>query len=146
MTNFRFHRGVVFSFLAAGLLISCAPQQRFVWGSYESELYGYYKDPERLENLMKALETAIARGEEAAKSDASSDGAKPRRIAPGLYAEYGYLLLIKNESDKARSYFEKEKQTWPESVTLMDKMIAVVDQGKAGSSKQGIFEGEKTVK
>jgi hypothetical protein len=136
----------VFFFLAAGLLISCAPQQRFVWGSYESELYDYYKDPEKLENLMKALETAIADGEEAAKASSSADEAKPRRIAPGLYAEYGYLLMIKNDGAKARSYFEKEKQSWPESTVLMDKMIAVIDQGQGGWSKQGIFEKGKSAK
>lgn len=146
MMNFRFLRGVLFSFLAAGLLISCAPRTTYVWGSYETDLYGYYKDPERLENLMKALETAIAEGEKAANANSSSDGSKPRRIAPGLYAEYGYLLLIKNDGVTAKSYFEKEKQSWPESTVLMDKMIAVIDQGKGGWSKQAAGEGEKSAK
>lgn len=146
MINLKVLRGAVLSFLVAGLLISCAPPKKYVWGSYESELYGYYKDPEKLENLMKALETAITDGEEAAKAKASSNGTKTRRIAPGLYAEYGYLLLIKNDGERAKSYFEKEKQSWPESTVLMDKMIAVVDQGKGHQSKQGIFEGGKSAK
>ena len=131
MINFRSLRGLVFCFLAAGLLISCAPQQKYVWGSYESELYGYYKDPGRLENLMKALDTAIADGEESAKKTKSVGGAKTNRVAPGLYAEYGYLLMIKNEDAKAKGYFEKEKKSWPESTVLMDKMIKVIDQGQS---------------
>lgn len=130
MINIRFLRGLVFCFLAAGLLISCAPQQ-YVWGSYETELYGYYKDPDRLENLMMALETAIAEGEKSAKKTSSAGGAKTRRVAPGLYAEYGYLLMIKNQGAKAKSYFKKEKQSWPESTVLMDKMIKVIDQGQS---------------
>jgi len=132
MINFRFIRGVVFIFLAAGLLISCAPQQKYVWGSYETELYGYYKDPERLENLMKALETAIAEGEESATKTSSADGATSRRIAPGLYAEYGYLLMLNKEGARAKSYFEKEMQSWPESTVLMEKMIKVIEQGQSG--------------
>ncbi len=130
MIYFRFLRGVVVCFLVAGLPISCAPQQ-YVWGSYETELYGYYKDPDRLENLMMALETAIAEGEKLTKKTSSASGAKTRRVAPGLYAEYGYLLMIKNEGAKAKSYFKKEKQSWPESTILMDKMIKVIDQGQS---------------
>ncbi len=130
MKNFRFLRGLVFCFLSAGLLISCAPQQ-YVWGSYETELYDYYEDPEQLESLMKALETAIADGEESAKNTGSAGGAKTNRVAPGLYAEYGYLLMLKNQNARAKSYFKKEKQSWPESTVLMDKMIKVIDQGQS---------------
>lgn len=144
MINFGFLRGGLFGLLTAGFLVSCAPQQQFVWGTYETSLYGYYKDPEQLENLMKALETAIAEGEEAAKPSAAADGTKPRRIAPGLYAEYGYLLMLKNEGAKAKIYFEKEKASWPESAVLMDKMITVVDQSDRRISSKS--NGEKTAK
>lgn len=122
----------MFCILAAGLLISCAPQhQQYVWGSYETELYGYYKNPDRLENLMKALEAAIARGENSAQKTGSAGGAKTSRVAPGLYAEYGYLLMTKNQDAKAKRYFEKEKLLWPESAVLMDKMIKVIDQDQS---------------
>ena len=132
-------RVLAFGILALSFLSSCAPQQRFIWGSYESEFYGYYKDPERLENLMHALETAIADGEKLAQTNASDDG-KPRRIAPGLYAEYGYLLMISNQGAKAKSYYEKEKQTWPESTKLMEKMIAAVDQNSGTGTRQGVLK------
>lgn len=129
MMSLRFPRGLVFCFLSAGLLISCAPQQ-YVWGSYETALYGYYKDPDRLESLMTVLEIAIAQGEKSAQETGSADGAGTSRIAPGLYAEYGYLLMIQNQGAKAKSYFTKEKQSWPESTVLMDKMIKVIDQSQ----------------
>ena len=132
-------RVLAFGIIAASLLSSCAPQQRFVWGSYESELYGYYKDPKRLKNLMDELEIAISDGEKLVKNMASNDG-KPRRIAPGLYAEYGYLLMISRQGAKAKSYFEKEKQTWPESAILMEKMIATVDRNSGTGTKQGVLK------
>ena len=80
---------------------------------------------------MMALETAIAEGEKSAKKTSSASGAKTRRVAPGLYAEYGYLLMIKNEDSKAKTYFQKEKRSWPESTVLMDKMIKVIDQSQS---------------
>ena len=128
MINFRHIRGAAVVFLTMGLLISCAPKQKYAWGSYENALYSYYKDPESLESLKAELEATIAEGEKSAMESSSADGTTSNRIAPGLYAEYGYLLMLGNEGDRARSYFEKEKQSWPESTVLMDKMIKVVDQ------------------
>ena len=39
--------------------------------------------------------------------------------------------MIKNEDAKAKTYFQKEKRSWPESTVLMDKMIKVIDQGQS---------------
>ena len=129
MQIFRTIRAVAVSVIAAGLLISCAAQEPYHWGEYETALYGYYENSENLENLMKALDAAIVEGEKLEKSEPTTKGAKQRRLPPGLYAEYGYLLMLKGDP-KAKSYFEKEKQTWPESGTLMDKMIKFIEQDK----------------
>ena len=108
------------------LLGACAPQGMYVWNSYEEDLYGYYQDTERLTELMTALEQTIRDSEKAvAEGQTNAAGAKIVRIAPGLYAEYGYLLLLSNRPAQAKIYFEKEKATWPESTTLMDRMIKV---------------------
>lgn len=127
---------VLVNILTASFLISCAPQEGYSWGAYEIELYGYYNNPERLENLMKALEEAIAEGEKLEKSAPATAKGKSRRVPPGLYAEYGYLLTLNGDS-RAKSYFEKEKEIWPESKVLMDKMIKVIDQNNARKSKLG---------
>ena len=103
----------------AGLLGACAPQDLYHWGEYESRLYAHYKDPHDLEPLAKELESTIAAGEES------------QRVPPGLYAEYGYLLMVKKQHGEAIAYFNKEKTAWPESTVLMDKMI-----GFANSSRQ----------
>ncbi|NNJ70828.1 MAG: DUF4810 domain-containing protein, partial [Kiritimatiellales bacterium] len=44
-------------------------------------------------------------------------------MAPGLYAEYGFLLMRQGENGRAISYFNKEKALWPESAVFMDSMI-----------------------
>ncbi len=97
--------------MLGGLLGACVPQEGYYWGEYEPRLYAYYRDPEALEPLMADLESTLAEGEET------------QRVPPGLYAEYGYFLMIKNQHGEAIAYFNKEKTTWPESTVLMDKMI-----------------------
>ncbi len=47
-----------------------------------------------------------------------------RKIAPGVLAEYGYLLLKRGETESAISYFEREVEEWPESETFMTWAIA----------------------
>lgn len=101
--------------LLTGLLGACAPKTVYNWGDYENRLYAYYKNPEAMEALMKALDSAITEGE------------KDSRIPPGLYAEYGFLLLEKEQRGEAVIYFNKEKSTWPESTVLMDKMISAAN-------------------
>ncbi len=132
-------KSFVFLFAVAIVAGACAPQQKYYWGNYEEQLYGYYKDPEQLESLMLTLEQAIANAEEGQIEGASLDGENPPILAPGLYAEYGYLLMITNRPSEARRYFVREKESWPESSVLMNKMIAVIDRSSASPSTKGFF-------
>ena len=126
-------RIMVLGVLTGFALSACAPQPMYVWGSYEGGLYSYYENPENIEVLMKALDTTIVSGEES------------KRVPPGIYAEYGYILLIRNEDDEAISYFKREKSAWPESAVLMDKMITLTQtkKGRAKISKESDSAGEK---
>lgn len=123
---------LILSALTAFALGACVPPQMYEWGEYEGRLYSYYEDPEKIEELMKALDTTIVVGEES------------KRVPPGIYAEYGYLLFVRSRDDEAIVYFKKEKDTWPESVVLMDKMIAVVEAKKQRTEPSGdTGSGEK---
>jgi hypothetical protein len=50
------------------------------------------------------------------------------RVPPGIYAEYGFLLLEQGDRRTAVQYFQKEAAKWPESRMLMEKMIAVAEK------------------
>ena len=115
-------RIMILGVLAGFALSACAPQQMYAWGNYDGGLYSYYENPEKIEELMKTLASTIVNAEES------------KRVPPGIYAEYGYILLIRNEDDEAISYFKKEKAAWPESIVLMDKMITLT-QTKKGRTK-----------
>ena len=95
-----------------------APPTRYVWGRYEEGLYSYYADPSKSDDLIKALAEATTAGDAGGKT------------APGLHAEYGYMLLSAGRSADAVAEFERERSIWPESRVLMDKMIASTSAGK----------------
>jgi hypothetical protein len=103
---------------AAGLgivfLTGCVTRHpsRYTWGDYDGSLYTYYKNPANSAAYMEALSKILT----------AADASK-KTIAPGLYAEYGYMLLQQKKTDEAIVYFNKEKQTWPESGYFMDGMI-----------------------
>lgn len=106
--------------LAVGL-VGCATPSRFEWGAYEPTLYAYAKSPEARESYRKALVSAI------------SDGEKSNRVAPGMYAELGYLYIEDNNNTDALASFEKEMSHFPESRTFLATVVARL----AGSTSTG---------
>ena len=102
-----------------GLLISAlglgACQQQtelYNWGEYETTMLAYYKDASHIDAFEAELLALIE------QSDVSG-----KKIGPGIFAEYGYLLLQKGDIEKSVKFFALEKKRWPESKLLMDTMI-----------------------
>jgi len=105
--------------IKVGLLISAlglgACQQQpdiYNWGEYETTMLAYYKDASHIGAFEAELLALIE------QSDVSD-----KKIGPGIFAEYGYLLLQKGDIEKSVKYFTLEKKNWPESKLLMDTMI-----------------------
>jgi hypothetical protein len=104
----------LFLLVAASLLFGCV-QTQHDWGNYSNELYTYYKNPtpdERIEltdELLKIFDRV------------EKKGAKP---PPGLYAEYGTFLFQNKDYLGAITFYEKEKQAWPDSTHFMNSLIS----------------------
>lgn len=81
------------------------------WNGYNRELLAYYKSPMEqsifAEKLYEDIEKAEVTG----------------TVPPGLYAEYGYIVMQMGETDAAIVYFTKERDRWPEARFLMDSVI-----------------------
>jgi hypothetical protein len=106
-------KNVGFAIVAAGLLAGCAgTPTKYGWGNYENSLYQYYKDPSKAAELASVLQETIQGAEQSQKP-----------VPPGIYAEYGYMLMQQGKSKDALPFFEKEKAKWPESTYLMDSLI-----------------------
>ncbi|MDZ4299002.1 MAG: DUF4810 domain-containing protein [Moraxellaceae bacterium] len=97
--------------LSVALISGCATQPGYYWGQYEQSLYSYYANPAKSAELSAALASDISYAEEI------------KRVPPGLYAEYGYLMLESGMPRKAAFYFNKEKELWPESAQFMNTLL-----------------------
>jgi len=99
--------------LIAGALAvtACATPPRFEYGAYEPTLYSYYKKPEMADKFETALEKAISKGEASG------------RLAPGLYAELGYLRLLQGDQPAAVEMFQKEAAAFPEANFFMTTIV-----------------------
>jgi hypothetical protein len=108
---------------AALVLTACAAPSKYNWGNYEGSLYSYYKDTSKTAEHAAELQRTI--------TDSEATG---KLVAPGLYAEYGFLMLQEGKSKDAIAQFEKEKAKWPESTYLMDNMIRIASSSSAKSA------------
>lgn len=116
--------------MAVSLLMSGCAQSRYAWNGYDDKLYNYYKTPAEADRFMEGLYEVI------------QDGEASNRVPPGIYAEYGYLLYERGRYPEAVVWFRKERDKWPESRQLMDRMIAVATSRTARPTEQK--GGEKT--
>lgn len=98
------------------ILLSACTQQQFYWGSYEDSLYYRYQhpgEPGETQSLSMLADTI---------SEAEQSQAK--KVAPGIYADYGYVLFKQGKPDEAVAAWRKEAELFPESKHLMDTMIS----------------------
>ena len=106
----------------------CASKPMYYWGNYSDSLYHAKKDPgvESLAKHKEALENVI-----------DESNKRNLRIPTGVCAELGYLYAAQNNTKQAIEYFKMEKQTYPESTNLMDRLIM---QARKRTSDDGSFK------
>ena len=103
-------------------LTGCATQNRglYEWGGYDNLMYQSYKNPEAGAKSRESLAAHIALLEKGGK-----------RVAPGLYADLGTLLLQSGDKAGALTNYRRERELWPESAVLMDAMIKTLETTKS---------------
>ena len=84
----------------------------YQWNGYDSTLYKHYKHPDQTEIFLQEIKQIVDLAE------------NEKRVPPGMYAEYGYLLYQAQQYGEALIYFKQEQERWPESHVIMKKMIA----------------------
>lgn len=111
--------------LGSAFLFGCQSTQVFHWGQYEWSLHKSFSEPgsEPPVERMQALEKDILDAKTAELP-----------VAPGIYAQLGYLAVMAGQKSKAKQAFEKEKALFPESTHFMDSLIAkLASKEKTGS-------------
>lgn len=104
--------------LLALLLGSCTSSQLYNWSGYDDAVYSYTKtsDEKSLAELIKVYEKII-------KHPGTSN-----RPAPGICADYGYLLLKKGEKEKGIALLKQEIAYYPESAVFVGRIIKRAEQ------------------
>lgn len=107
--------------LTGFLFTACAAQPMYKWGDYSSSLYKWKKEPNE-SNLQSHKQVLVTIME-----DSKQDGL---RVPPGVYCEYGYLLLNEGNKDEALKYFDMEEQTYPESTIFIQRLKTQLNKVK----------------
>lgn len=97
-------------------MTGCVPHGLYYWGDYESSLYERYveNDGQQTEAYLRGTFTKAE--------------TQHRKVPPGVYADYGFVLYRRGDKAGAIAYFQKEKALYPEAQALMDKLIERVQQ------------------
>jgi hypothetical protein len=111
----------VIAVAAAALWLSgCAqPKTLYQWGSYQPEVYEYFKG--------ESKEAQVAKLEGDLQKIRSTNGNPP----PGYHAQLGMLYGSLGKDDQMVQEFRTEKTLFPESATYMDFLLRNVKTGVA---------------
>jgi hypothetical protein len=106
-------KNLLINSLALLFLCSCAPKALYNWNGYDNAVYNYTKtnDEKSLQDLFKVYDELI-------KNTGSSN--KP---APGICADYGYLLIQKGEVEKGKKLIKQEIVYYPESAVFLERIL-----------------------
>lgn len=108
--------------LALGVcLTGCVqqPKSLYQWGSYQPELYEYFKGEPK--------EQQVAKLEEDLQKIRSTNSTPP----PGYHAQLGMLYGSLGKDDQMVQELRTEKTLFPESATYMDFLLKNVQAGVA---------------
>lgn len=103
-----------------------APKTLYQWGSFQEQTYLMYSAPGKVQpqDQILKLESEIEK--------AKGSGAA---VPPGLYAHLGLLLMNEGNLVRAGEYLELERQTYPESQVLMNRLLGKLKPNTAGVTK-----------
>lgn len=110
------------------LMSGCASQPKPLY-SYSDYSQCYYDSKKEL-----TKDSALALQESIKRAIEDKENCRSGRVAPGMYANLGYIYLKEGKTKEAISSFEKEKAIYPESAHFMDRMIKKIKTSEKGDS------------
>jgi hypothetical protein len=112
-------RKTVFILGAVLLLSSCTVQQKlYSYADYETASYLYLKnsDEKSTQALIDNYKTIIEKQ------------TGTRKIPPpGIYADYGYILVQSGKKEEGKALLLKEIELYPESKIFIDRILKMLE-------------------
>jgi len=106
--------------LAISSLVSCTTQKPlYSWGKYEATSYNYLKnsDEQSTQASLEAYQKII-------EKQTGTRGVVP----PGIYADYGFVLLQANRTEEGKAMLLKEVSLYPESGVFIDRILKILEK------------------
>jgi len=104
------------------LFAGCATQEPlYYWGNYSQSLYKYKKSPQ--EETLQAHKACLV-------NIIEESNKRNKKIPPGIYCEYGYILLREGNTQQALYYFEMEEKSYPESQVFIGRLKTFTNTNK----------------
>lgn len=100
-------------------LISCsAPKTLYSWEKYDSNSYSYLKksDEKSTEKLIETYQKMIKK----------QNGTR-HMVPPGLYADYGFVLIQNNRIEEGKTMLQQEIDLYPESKIFIDRIFKMLE-------------------
>ncbi|MDR1632314.1 MAG: DUF4810 domain-containing protein [Dysgonamonadaceae bacterium] len=100
-------------------LTSCAPKTLYSWSNYDDTSYKYLKnsDEKSMEQLIKTYRQLIEKQTGTRKA-----------VPPGVYADYGFVLLQSEKTEEGKAMLEKEISLYPESKIFIDRILQMFEK------------------
>jgi len=120
-------RPTAFALVACCLLTACVtPPIPYNWTGYSSSLYALKKNP--------TDETLAAHKQVLIQIIQDSDG-KSMKVPPGIYAEYGYILVKEGKAEEGMKYLDLESQKFPEATVFVQRIKTQLSQSASDAAK-----------
>ncbi|MEI6062776.1 MAG: DUF4810 domain-containing protein [Bacteroidota bacterium] len=111
---------ILFITFSIFLLASCSTQKPlYSWANYETTSYNYLKNSNE-----KATQELIETYQKIIEKQKGSRGIVP----PGIYADYGFLLLQAKKTEEGKAMLAKEIALYPESKVFIDRILKILDK------------------
>jgi len=112
---------ILFICVAATLFFTgCAPKKLlYSWSDYDKTSYKYLKkgDEESIKNLLNSYQQIIEKQEGTRKT-----------VPPGIYADYGFILLQTGKTEEGKAMLKKEVSLYPESEVFINRILKMYKQ------------------
>ncbi len=111
---------ITLTIIATILLAACSVQKPlYTWSNYANSSYNYLKnaDEKSTQELVKSYQTIIDRQK-------GSRGVVP----PGIYADYGFILVQANKVKEGRAMLLQEIALYPESKVFIERILKMTEK------------------
>ncbi|HOT15516.1 MAG TPA: DUF4810 domain-containing protein [Bacteroidales bacterium] len=108
--------------VGALLMASCTVEnQLYSWYAYDEASYNFLKN-----NDEKSRQELIENYQQIIEKQRGTRKVPP----PGIYADYGFLLLQANKTVEGKALLEKEIALYPESKVFIERILKMIEDEK----------------